>query len=93
MSDYGALQTDAEYLKLEKQLKSLYTDCAKDIQKKMNVFFAKFEKKDAAWHDQLKQAEGAEEYKALKQDFITSLLCNCSINREHSFSDSDFNLS
>lgn len=69
MSDYGALQTDAEYLKLEKQLKSLYTDCAKDIQKKMNVFFAKFEKKDAAWHDQLKQAEGAEEYKALKQDY------------------------
>lgn len=68
MTDYGALKTDAEFLKLEKDLKKLYTDCGKDIQKKMNVFFAKYTKEDGNW--QVKLAKASEEdYAKIKSDY------------------------
>lgn len=69
MTDYGALKTDAEYFKLEKDLKNLYTDCAKDIQDKMNVFFAKYEKKASEWQDKLNAAKGTEDESKVQADY------------------------
>lgn len=69
MADYGARKTDAEYLKLEKDLKALYTDCAKDIQAKMNVFFAKFEKKNDDWQNKLIASKGTEDEAKVQADY------------------------
>lgn len=69
MIDYGARKTDAEYFKLEKDLKKLYTDCAKDIHFSLNVFFAKYEKKDAEWQSKLAAAKGTDEEKKLQSDY------------------------
>lgn len=67
--DYGALKTDAEYLKLEKDLKKIYTESAKDIQQKMNVFFAKYEKKNKEWLDKIQASKGTDEEKQVKNDY------------------------
>lgn len=69
MTDYGALKTDAEYMQLEKDLKKLYTDCAKDIQRKMNVFFAKYSEEDARWQNRLKVHRGKEDYAQIEAEY------------------------
>ena len=60
MDDLGVKYTDKEFIQLERRLKKLYSECEKDIQKQMDVFFAKFKKKNAAMLDEMKGLKGDE---------------------------------
>ena len=60
MADLGVKYTDEEIKALEKRLKVIYSDCEKDIQAQMDVFSAKFEKKDAEWQKKLKSGKATE---------------------------------
>lgn len=60
-TDYGVKYADKEFLQLEKRLKSVYNEASKDIQAEMNVFFAKFKKKQAKWLKDLKDGKATKE--------------------------------
>lgn len=88
--DYGLVYTDKEYLNLEKRLKRIYSEAEKDIQKQMDVFLDKYEKKNAKYLQAIKDGKATEkEYKqwlrgqvfagrqwAAKRQSIASTLAN-----------------
>ena len=53
-TDIGGQYADKEFLLLEKRLKKLYSEAEKDIQGKMDAFFARFEKKNKQWLKDIK---------------------------------------
>jgi SPP1 gp7 family putative phage head morphogenesis protein len=58
-TDLGVQYADKEFLLLEKRLKSVYSEASKDIQAQMNVFFARYEKKNAKWLKDIQQGKAS----------------------------------
>ena len=67
--DLGVIQADKEFLKLEKHLNKIYKEAEIDVQHKMNVYFAKYQKKNDTWLAKLKAAENTDDYPQLKKDY------------------------
>lgn len=53
-TDIGVQAADKEFLLIEKRLKRLYTQAEKDIKAKMDAFYARFQRKQAKWMQDLK---------------------------------------
>lgn len=56
-TDIGVQAADREFLLLEKRLEKIYKEAGIDVQNKMNVFFAKYKKKNTRLLQQLKRGE------------------------------------
>lgn len=67
--DLGVIQADKEFLKLEKRLNKIYKEAEIDVQHKMNVYFAKYQKKNDTWLAKLKAAENTDDYPQLQKDY------------------------
>lgn len=57
MADYGANYTDQELVKLEKRIKKVYGEAAKDIETKMNSFTAKSKAKEQKYSQKVANGE------------------------------------
>ena len=66
-TDLGVQYADKEFLKLERRLEKLYTEAGEDVQKKMNVFFSKYKKKDKIMRQKVKDGD------ITKQEYISWL--------------------
>lgn len=62
MSDLGHRLTDAELSKLEKKIAKVYRDAYNDLQKKVETYFKRFEKRDNAIKSKLEAGEITEDY-------------------------------
>ena len=71
MADKAHLLTDKKLEQMEKRLSAIYSEAQKDIQKKADEYFAKFEKADAEKRKLVKAGKlTEEEYKAWRQGKI-----------------------
>lgn len=68
-TDLGVKAADKEFLLLEKRFEKIYKEAEIDVQNKMNVFFAKYNKKNDTWLAKLKAAENTDEYPKMLQDY------------------------
>lgn len=57
MADYGAVYTDKEIAKLDKQIQSIYKEAEKDINVKMKSFVAKSKAKEQKYQQQVKSGQ------------------------------------
>ncbi len=57
MADYGAVYTDKEIAKLDKQIQSIYKEAEKDINKKMKDFTAKSKVKEQKYQQKVASGE------------------------------------
>lgn len=61
---YADIYADAKEKKLEEDLRKLYEECERDIERKLEAHFAKFTEKDKKWRKKLENGEITEaEYK------------------------------
>ena len=71
MVDKAHLLTDKKLEQMEKRLSAIYSEAQKDIQKKANEYFAKFEKDDAKKRELVKQGKLTDkEYQQWRQNKI-----------------------
>ena len=71
MADKAHILTDKKLEEMEKRLSAIYSEAQKDIQKKADEYFAKFEKADAEKRKLVKQGKLTdEEYKTWRQNKI-----------------------
>ena len=67
--DLGVIQSDKDFLALEKRLNKIYKEASIDVQHKMDVYFARYQKKNDTWLAKLKAAENTDEYPQLQKEY------------------------
>lgn len=67
--DLGVIQADKDFLALEKRLNKIYKEASIDVQHKMDVYFAKYQKQNDTWLAKLKAAENTDEYPQLQKEY------------------------
>ena len=67
--DLGVIQADKDFLELEKRLNKIYKEASIDVQQKMDVYFARYQKKNDTWLAKLKAAENTDEYPQLQKEY------------------------